>query len=39
MGGRCCGPDGGHQGYDRQYRRVLWAVLGINVAMFMLDDR
>ena len=37
MGGHCCDPDGGHQGYDRQYRRVLWAVLGINVALFVVE--
>jgi Co/Zn/Cd efflux system component len=37
MGGHCCDPDGGRQGYDRQYRRVLWAVLGINAVMFMVE--
>jgi len=37
MSGHCCDPDGGQQGYDRQYRRVLWLVLGINAAMFMVE--
>lgn len=37
MSGHCCNPDGGKQGYDQRYRRVLWAVLGINAAMFMVE--
>lgn len=36
MGGHCCDPDG-RQGYDRCYRRVLWAVLGINAIMFTFE--
>ena len=36
MAGHCCDPDG-RQGYDRRYRRVLWAVLGINAIMFMVE--
>jgi Co/Zn/Cd efflux system component len=37
MAGHCCNPDGGQKGYDQRYRRVLWAVLGINAAMFMVE--
>jgi Co/Zn/Cd efflux system component len=37
MAGHCCNPDDGHQVYDRRYRRILWAVLGINGAMFMVE--
>jgi len=37
MGGHCCDPDGGDQGYELRYRRVLWVVLGINAAMFMVE--
>ena len=36
MAGHCCDPDG-RQGYDRRYRRVLCAVLGINAIMFMVE--
>ena len=36
MGGNCCDPDR-RQGYDRRYRRVLGAVLGINALMFMVE--
>jgi len=37
MGGHCCNPDGWQRGYDQPYRRVLWTVLGINAAMFMVE--
>jgi len=37
MGRHCCEPDGGHPGYDRRYRRILWSVLAINAAMFMVE--
>jgi Co/Zn/Cd efflux system component len=37
MSGHCCGPDDGQPGYDHRYRRVLWAVLGINAVMFMVE--
>jgi Co/Zn/Cd efflux system component len=37
MGGHCCNPDGRQQGYDQRCRRVLWAVLGVNAAMFIVE--
>jgi Co/Zn/Cd efflux system component len=37
MGGHCCDPDGGQPGYDRRYSRILWLVLGINAAMFIVE--
>ncbi|MGC2658567.1 MAG: cation transporter [Bryobacteraceae bacterium] len=37
MAGHCCDPDGVDPGYDRRYRRVLWVVLGINAAMFLVE--
>ena len=37
MGGHCCDPGGGQQGYERRYRQVLWTVLGINIGMFVVE--
>ena len=37
MGGHCCDPGDRHPEYDREYRQILWAVLGINAALFMVE--
>src|ERR1043166_2706014 len=37
MSGACCHPPLAQQSGGRAYRRVLWTVLGINLAMFMIE--
>ena len=37
MSGHCCDPGDRHPEYDREYRQILWAVLGINAALFMVE--
>jgi Co/Zn/Cd efflux system component len=37
MGASCCNHTNERDLLDRQYRRVLWAVLGINAAMFLIE--
>jgi Co/Zn/Cd efflux system component len=37
MSGACCHPPLAQQSNSRAYRRVLWTVLGINLAMFMTE--
>jgi Co/Zn/Cd efflux system component len=34
---RCCDHDGSEQQTDERYRRVLWAALAVNVAMFLVE--
>src|SRR4051812_298956 len=37
MGASCCNHTPEHQLRDRRYRRVLWSVLAINAAMFLIE--
>jgi len=37
MSARCCGHDAKFDGLDPRYRRVLWAVIAINAAMFLVE--
>ena len=37
MGANCCNHMPENQLRDRHYRRVLWAVLAINAAMFLIE--
>jgi Co/Zn/Cd efflux system component len=37
MSPSCCNHTADNRIRDRRYRRVLWAVLGINAAMFLIE--
>ncbi|MBN9268615.1 MAG: cation transporter, partial [Hyphomicrobium sp.] len=36
-GGSCCGANARFDGLDPRYKRVLWVVIGINAAMFVVE--
>ena len=37
MSAQCCGPDPSSPAISPRYRRTLWAALGINLAMFVIE--